>query len=184
MPKIIIDTSSLLSLVRYYLPFDNQNILKDFVHQKFISGEILFLDAVFEECRYNSQGIILKELDFLESKTLQFSTQDLIPTKKFFNMLENQFCEKKIKKNLKPEEYENRERTFFDSADYHLILYVFLNKEQEDIAVVTEETKLSNDGKVFKKIPAICEIMDVDCITLPKLLTNYSNLKLHYHINP
>ena len=38
--KVIIDTNSLLSLVRYYLPFDNENLLFNFIKDKIENGEI------------------------------------------------------------------------------------------------------------------------------------------------
>jgi hypothetical protein len=66
--NVIIDTSSLLALVRYYLPFDTNNSLKEFIKEKFESGELLIIDRVFEEASYISKGIILSELDFLNDK--------------------------------------------------------------------------------------------------------------------
>lgn len=59
----VIDTSSLISLVRYYLPFDRQNILYDLFQKKIESNQIIVLDKVFDECRYTSQGIVVKKLD-------------------------------------------------------------------------------------------------------------------------
>lgn len=42
--KIVIDTNSLLSLVRYYLPFDNENHLNDFFKNKIANGSIVIID--------------------------------------------------------------------------------------------------------------------------------------------
>ncbi len=64
--RVLIDTSSLLSLVRYYLPFDKKGILFEVIKSKFISGEIILLDAVYQECKFVSLGAILKKLDYLE----------------------------------------------------------------------------------------------------------------------
>ena len=36
--------------------------------------------------------------------------------------------------------------------------------------IVTEETEGSNDFKDFKKIPSLCKILNIETITLPKLL--------------
>jgi hypothetical protein len=44
--KVIIDTNSLLSLVRYYLPFDKDKILYNFIKNKVQSGEIIIIDKV------------------------------------------------------------------------------------------------------------------------------------------
>ncbi len=35
--KVIIDTSSLLALVRYYLPFDDDNVLFDLIKEKILA---------------------------------------------------------------------------------------------------------------------------------------------------
>jgi O-methyltransferase involved in polyketide biosynthesis len=50
--KVIIDTSSLLSLVRYYLPFDNNNKLFDFIKQEIKNGRIVVIDEVLKECKF------------------------------------------------------------------------------------------------------------------------------------
>ena len=48
--KAIIDTSSLLSLVRYYLPFDQDTKLFDFIKSEFENGNLILIDAVYQEC--------------------------------------------------------------------------------------------------------------------------------------
>lgn len=65
---VLIDTSSLISLVRYYLPFDKNQTLYNFIKNKIESKKILILDKVYEECEYTAKGIVLKELEFLKSK--------------------------------------------------------------------------------------------------------------------
>ena len=85
----VIDTSSLLSLVRYYLPFDKENILFEFVKSKIESGEFIILDKVFEECKYIAKGVIVKKLNFLSEKKTLFKTDKLLPTKKFSNQVNN-----------------------------------------------------------------------------------------------
>lgn len=39
--KVVIDTNSLLSLIRYYLPFDKNGILFQFIKKKIEIGEII-----------------------------------------------------------------------------------------------------------------------------------------------
>ena len=68
--KVIIDTNSLLSLVRYYLPFDKNKILYNFIKEKILSGEIILIDKVYMQCAFIAKGIILSELDFLNNKEL------------------------------------------------------------------------------------------------------------------
>ena len=53
--KVAIDTNSLLSLVRYYLPFDKKSVLFDFIKAKIKDGEIIIIDKILEECEYTSK---------------------------------------------------------------------------------------------------------------------------------
>lgn len=64
----IIDTSSLLAFVRYYLPFDTNLVLKNLLKEKFESGEMIIIDKVYDEIKFQSQGIVIKELEFLIDK--------------------------------------------------------------------------------------------------------------------
>jgi len=97
--KVAIDTSSLLSLVRYYLPFDKKGILFELIKSKISSGEIISLDAVCEESKFVSQKIILRHLDFLSDKDFLkkhkviVKTDELIPLAptRFLNLVKNQF---------------------------------------------------------------------------------------------
>src|SRR3989339_1794138 len=98
--KVVIDTSSLISLVRYYLPFDKNKTLYNFIKSKIESKEILILDKVYEECEYYSKKIVVKTLPYLSNKKNQINTIDLLPDKKFFNRLENEFINRAIKNKL------------------------------------------------------------------------------------
>jgi hypothetical protein len=104
--RIIIDTSSLLALVKYYRPFDKENSLKEYFKNKIDSGNILLIDKVFDESQYLSKGLIIKDLDFLQDKKRHFKTDELLPTKKFFNILDNQLCQVPLKNRLSAVEYE------------------------------------------------------------------------------
>lgn len=175
----ILDTSSLLALVRYYLPFDKNSSLFNLLKDKFESGEIIILDKVFDEVQYISGGIILKELPFLKEKKKHKKTGDLIPNKSFYNLLENQFCNHDIKKlrGITDTEFELEKSHFLQSADANLILFSLSIKALNPI-IVTEETKNSNDSKLFKKIPENCRSIDVQCCNLPELLKNHLGVNL------
>ena len=67
--KIVIDTNSLLSLVRYYLPFDKNATLLNFFKNKIEEGEIIIIDKVYEQCSYIAKGLVFDKLDFLLNKT-------------------------------------------------------------------------------------------------------------------
>jgi|APIni6443716594_1056825.scaffolds.fasta_scaffold20755_1 hypothetical protein len=178
--RVVIDTSSLLSLVRYYLPFDKNNVLYAFIETKVKLGEIIILDKVVEECKFIAKGIVIEKLQYLSNKKFQVKTDELLPTQRFFNQLENQFINGSIRNKLTPIEFENRKDSFLNSADSKLILYSLKNKNDilSKLFIVTEETEFSNDNKAFKKLPAICKILEIDVLTLPKLLELYEGIDL------
>jgi len=179
--RILIDTSSLLSLVKYYLPFDKNTVLFNFFKNKIALGEIIVIDKVALESSYLSKGIILKELEYLKEKKSYVKTDEVLPTNKFFNQLENQFCFGKLKNQLTTTEFENLKNLYLDSADAKLILLALkMNKPslliKERVIIVTEETEIGNDNKVFKKIPAICKILEIETLSLPKFLKLYDEI--------
>ena len=196
--KVIIDTCSLLSLVRYYLPFDKQNNLLNFIRSKIEASELIIIDAVYKECQIIAKGIILDTLFYLKDKNFKkdnevpVNTENIIAPSpaKFLRQVDNQFVIGIMKNRLSEAEYENRKEEFMRSADMRMILY-YLNLKQQaesqprqsslfeedtnrkDIIIVTEETQANNDGKLFHKIPKICGILNIPIMTLPELLTEY-----------
>lgn len=190
--KAVIDTSSLLSLVRYYLPFDKKDVLFEVIKSKFISGELIFLDVVIEECKFVSQKIVLKKLQYLEDKEflkehkLIIKTEELIPVSptRFLNMVKNQFIALPSQfRKLSEAEFEVQKNRFMESADAKLIMHsqhLIKDHPQEEIFIVTEETSGSNDLKLFKKIPGICDILGIPVITLPQLLERYPEVNLGF----
>lgn len=177
--RVVIDTSSLLSLVRYYLPFDNQQVLYKYIEQKINSGAIIVIDKVYEECKFVSMGIVLEKLEFLSNKKNRFKSDELLPTKKFFRQLENQFINGAIRNLLTDVEFDSRKNSYLQSADAKLLLYALKYKNQLDkLCIVTEETETSNDNKSFKKLPAICNMLNIEVLTLPELLKHYGDIDL------
>ncbi|WP_192349742.1 DUF4411 family protein [Algoriphagus sp. Y33] len=189
---VVIDTSSLLSLVRYYLPFDKKGVLFEVIKSKVSSGEIILLDAVYEESKFVGQKIILQKLDFLtdkgflkENKVIT-KTDELIPLAptRFLNMVKNQFVANPFQlKKLNESEFEVQKNRFMESADAKLIMYcqhLIKDNPEEEIYLVTEETPSANDLKLFKKIPAICGILGIPVITLPQLLEKYPEVDLGF----
>ncbi|WP_417590716.1 DUF4411 family protein [Owenweeksia hongkongensis] len=186
--KVIIDTSSLLSLVRYYLPFDQNTILYDFVKSEVSNGNLIIIDAVFEECEYTTQGLVLKSLDYLTDKEfkknfkLPIRTKDLLPpsSKKFYNLLNHNF-RTPLSRRLNDAEFEERKKEFLETADARMIILALIKKSaNEEIAIVTEETETGNDHKAFKKIPALCKILDIKVMALPDLLKVYQGIAIEF----
>ncbi|MGB5023873.1 MAG: DUF4411 family protein [Saprospiraceae bacterium] len=189
--KVAIDTNSLLSLVRYYLPFDKKSILFNFIKNKIELGEIIIIDKILEECEYTAKGLALSSLDYLTEKVflkahkIPVNTDFILPPApvKFLRQVENQFVNGVQKNRLTAVEFENRKNDFMNSADMKLILFCLnLKKDNpdDDIFLITEETEDSNDSKVFKKIPAICKMLELDTLTLPEMIEKFEAIDLEF----
>ncbi len=189
--KVVIDTNSLLSLVRYYLPFDKKGVLFQFFKKKIEIGEIIIIDKVLQECTYNSKGIVLTTLDYLNDKAflktakVPYKTDSIIAPSpaKFLRQVENQFVNTVIRKQRKltDTEFDNQKNAFLNDADMRqIILCLNLLKDGEKVVLVTEETENSNDNKLFKKIPAICKELNISTLTLPELLVKYDGIDIDF----
>ena len=189
--KVVIDTNSLLSLVRYYLPFDKKGVLFQFLKNKIEIGEIIIIDKVLQECTYNSKGIVITTLkylndkEFLKTAKVPFKTNFLLAPSpaKFLRQVENQFVNTVIRKQRKltDTEFDNQKNSFLNDADMkQIILCLNLLEEGEKVVLVTEETESSNDNKLFKKIPAICKELNIVTLTLPELLEKYDGIDIDF----
>lgn len=156
--KVIIDTSSLLSLARYYLPFDPNTRLFDYIKSEFENGNLVIIDEVLRECEYASKGLVIKTLDYLTKKDfkathkLPVKTKDLLPPspKKFYNLLNDNFRAPPSRR-LNEAEFEERKKEFLKTADARMIIYALNEKKNYqdlDVIIVTEETEGGNDNKV------------------------------------
>lgn len=166
----IIDTSSLLSFVRYYLPFDSKGVLRGFLVDQVRQGAIVILDAVWEECQYVAKGIVVQELpelqEFVEDTTSLFPPSQ----RKLSNQLDGNFCNGVLKNMLTEEQYMLQKQDFMKSADYKIIVKCMQQPTMFDAArcVITEETAISNDRKVFKKLPAIMNFLKIPVVPVSK----------------
>jgi len=183
--RAVIDTTSLVSFVRYYLPFDKADKLKKLLEKKFISGELIVLDKVFEESGRVAKGIVTKELDFLDDKKKLVKTDLILPPQKFFNTLEHQLCYGSQKNKLSSIEFEIKKNEFLVTADAKLILFCEKDKHSLELdkpILVTEETRSENDNKLFKKLPEICTILNIDYCNLPTLLKDHFQINLSEYL--
>lgn len=189
--KVIIDTNSLLSLVRYYLPFDKKGVLFQFIKSKIENGYIIIIDKVLDECAYSSKGLVLKKLSYLSDKTflkaakVPYKTDSLLVpnTKQFFHHLNNTFVNQIVRKSrkLSEVEFESEKTRFIESADMkQVILSLNLKNQGEQIIIVTEETESNNDNKLFKKIPTICKELEIETMTLPELIAKYDGIDIDF----
>ena len=171
----LIDTCSLVNLVRYYLPFDAEKKLYDCFKKQYERQEFILLPEVYKECSWGSQKVVTNSLDFL--KELKNTTPLSIDSQKTHNRIKQNWVNSQARKKLGEKfNTENEKKKFIASADCQLILSAM--KDKAKFAIVTDETAHSNDGKLFKKIPAICNTESITCITLPELLK-----KLEVHMD-
>ncbi|MBS1625493.1 MAG: DUF4411 family protein [Bacteroidetes bacterium] len=191
--RVVIDTSSLLSLVRYYLPFDSKSVLFNFIKGKIEKEEIIVIDKVLDECQYVSKGVVIQKLDYLKDKGFQksahlpYKTDGLIApsTRQFLHKVNNEFVNSSIKrsKGLTDSEFEIQKSQFLESADMKMIitcLTISESLEEESIILVTEETASETDNKLFKKIPAICKLLGIKTLSLPELLQFYGEIDVEF----
>lgn len=188
--KVVIDTNSLLSLVRYYLPFDKKGVLFQFIKSKIENGDVIIIDKVLEECTYNSKGLVIEKLNYLADKAFlktakvpYKSDSLLVPnTKQFFHQLNSVFVNTPIRRKLTDIEFENQKNSYIDSADMKQVIFALnLKNKGEQVFLVTEETESSNDNKLFKKIPAICKELKIETMTLPELIAKYDGIDIDYY---
>ena len=170
--RALVDTSSFVALARYYLPFDTSGRLSGLVEAKCKSGEIVLLDAIYDECRAHAKGLAVTSMPYLAEKERIVLTNNLIPTKKFLNMLEHQFCDQTVRSNrqINDAEFEVEKTAHLESGDGRLLLYAELAHDPE-LIVVTEETASANDNKLFKKIPACCKELNIESVGLPEFIS-------------
>ena len=176
--KVVIDTSSLLSMVRYYLPFDKEGKLKSFLEDRILSGEIVVLENVVEECKFQGRGQIVAAFPFLDKSRYKTSMTNVPINRKLYNMIDNNFINGSVRARFGEAEYESERNKYIASADFAMILYAYSIKESDNVVIVTEETGYSNDGKPFKKIPDICQSIGISTMNFPTLLSENDTISL------
>lgn len=172
--RTLVDSSSLVALARYYRPFDTTNVIDDYLRANIASGSIIVLDKVFDEIKYLSNGLAVTAFPCLTNKHIVVSTKDLMPNRKFFNMLDNNFVDNAVKRrrfNDDIEGYNNEKENYLKGADCALIVYAINNSTELDpIQILTEESRTQNDNKLFRKIPFICHQINIKTITTADFL--------------
>lgn len=168
----VVDASSLLAIARYYLPIKDEAILLHFLEAKFRAKELLLLSTIHREASRAQKGISLSVMDFLNEKELRIDDSDLMAPapQKFSNLLDNNFCQPSMRKRLTAEQYASQKEEYMKTGDAKLILYALNHRESEPV-IITEETPQSNDGKLFKKLPVICDLLEIRHSTIAEWLS-------------
>lgn len=181
--RYLMDTSSLISLARYYLEFENDKLIELF-KGKFQSGEFVLLDAVYLECKRTAKGIGLEKLPFLMEKAflkackIPEDTEFLIPSKQkqFYHFVLNDFTNPSVKRSISKDQFEILKEGFFKSADFKLVLRAWNGEHMDDhrkCCIVTEETLTPNDHKLYRKIPKMCDLAGLAVMNLRDLLKQF-----------
>lgn len=167
----IIDTSSLVAIARYYLPIKDESRLLRFIESKFRSGELIMLSTIHREASRTQKGIALELMNFLNDHKLRVNDSDLTPPSpiRFSNQLDNNLCVPLQKKRLSAEAYAVQKDQYMSTGDARMVLYALNNLDIKPV-IITEETPLSNDGKLFKKLPAICDFLDISHMSIAQWL--------------
>ena len=85
-------------------------------------------------------------------------------------LLDNNFVVPSEKKLLDDTKYEERRNNYLRSADAAIVIFADSYHGLEQIQIVTEESNSINDGKLYKKIPLICEQLKIKTLRLPDYL--------------
>lgn len=170
MKKFLIDTNSWLIVVRYYLAFDDHKRLFDFLKESLENESIILIDKVFEECKFQAKSIVIKKLPFLNDKSFHSKTNEILPYPKFYNLIENHFCDAFQRKQLEDYLYENAKTNHLESADVNLVLLAKELMIDNEVTLITEETRKQNDKKLFRKIPVMCDELNINCMSIADFL--------------
>ena len=176
----IIDTCSLVAIARYYLSLKDKSNLLEFLESKFRSRELVLLSTVHKEASFTQKGIAISLMKFLDDKTLHIKDSDLTPPspRKFSNLMDNNFCIPVLRKNISDEQYTQQKECHMKTADIRMVIFALMNADSNPV-IITEETPQNNDGKLFKKIPAICDQLEIKHMTVTEWL-NKSGVTLNW----
>ncbi len=158
----IIDTSSLVAIARYYLSIKDETVMLRFLENKFRSGELVLLDTIHSEASRTQKGLATSRMAFLNDPAIRVKDAELVPPapKKFSNQVDNNFCVPLKKNMLTDDIYAIQKEEYLKSGDGKIIIYA-LNNINKSPMVITEESPHSNDGKLFRKIPFICDMLNI-----------------------
>jgi len=96
--RTIADSSSLIALAKYYFPFDSAEALDAYPGNEIRNGSLILLDKVIEEVKHVSQGLAYDTFACLREKKVARSTVGVMPTQKFYHMLDNNFVDRVMKR--------------------------------------------------------------------------------------
>lgn len=171
----LIDSSCFWMLIKYYLPFDANDKLRNFLEDRFEQEEIVLLGKVWQEIE-NKQNI---------NDALPFLAQtDAVPVRTaplpLIEKARKKWAGSRARDNMPPKEFDKYVDRYIKSADFHLIALCWEQKHQKPdellsipdapLIIVTEESNIQWNNKAFRKIPIICRDEGIECINLAQML--------------
>jgi len=185
MPKFVLDNSSLNILLKYYY-FDRDKICKkilDFFIEKIEKGEIIIIDKVFNELK--NWTLASKEKAYLQKGIDRFKKDTGTPG--YLEDVDDLINKNIIQREADRLSFEAREvelQKYRDRiADLYLIAYCQkLKSIKEDPILITEESR-GADGKLIKKIPAICYEKSIIYRKIPYVIFEYYKKELNFKLN-
>ncbi|MBF2735020.1 MAG: DUF4411 family protein [Betaproteobacteria bacterium AqS2] len=160
--QFIIDASSLMILVRYLLPFDEDGTLRRLILSCFDDGRLILLARIAWEVRKvpalsGENGLLNGLEDKQKGDVFLDEIQDRVKYK---------WTKPRRLKKLLPDRLEAVYKAYTKKGDYQLLAYwldMRAKKPEKDLMIITEETLHDNDPKDFQKIPAICLSENIPC---------------------
>ena len=170
--KAIFDTSSFDCIIRNYIPIDRNDELKNLLKENFENGEFILIDKVYEQIQNYPNGLVFKEFPFLKNRSICEKTDVILPNVFFYNKLPefvNQKLVNNAKKKLNEIEIELGIEKYLMDADGRILIFANSISSQNPI-IITEETNKNNDGKLIRKIPYNCSLLNLNCCSISTLL--------------
>ena len=158
MRKVVIDSNSLINIIKYYSKLKKFDKLKDLLNNKIKNGEIIVLDKVVSELNgYRGQNNALVQYTGI---TTGLNTIFLLTD---FHKTQNWYLQQNEMRFRNPNHIQREKDEFQNThADLFLVLYcLHLKNQNEDVVLVTDES-FGRDGKLYKKIPQICNEEGID----------------------
>lgn len=94
-------------------------------------------------------------------------------------MLDNDFVDRSVKnRKLGNNEnlYQNQRNIYLNDTDCAIIVFAMNYRNLDPIQILTEESKTQNDGKLFRKIPFICERLDIRTVNSVEYIKQHKEL--------
>ena len=166
--KFLIDTCSLVFLAHRFRRLDARGDLAPWITEQLKRHRWLLLGTVLGEAELVADGVVGRNTPFIISaepwKEGNGNTS-VIPDE-WQPKIDTWRNERRAV--LGSDEYEAAKSAIWESADFRLLFIALRHKPR--YTIVTEENAHTDDGKMFQKIPSICAMEGIPCMTMAEHL--------------